>query len=85
MYTYCDYRIVLRSFYLFCSLEFELGSKDNIPKFRTNSETVVLSAIVMLIMIFLESMEIGVRMLACIQKMQKIMSTIVDNVPNQIS
>ncbi len=85
MYTYCDYRIVLRSFYLFCSLEFELGPKDNIPKFRTNSETVVLSAIVMLIMIFLESMEIGVWMLACIQKMQKIMSTIVDNVPNQIS
>jgi len=47
-------------------LKFELSSKDNIPKFRANSKTIMLATIMMLIMIFLKSVKVGLWMLASI-------------------
>lgn len=56
--------------------------KNNIPKFRRNSKSFLFISEMMLIMILLKSMKISSFTLRSINKMKRIMSQVIDKIPN---
>jgi hypothetical protein len=71
----------MKSFWFDCTKDLILSSKDYVPELGTHSKSSMLTSIMVLVVVLLQSMEIGLGVPARIKEVQEIVSAIVHYVP----